>query len=1070
MSNVPETLRRALSERYTFEREIGAGGMGTVYLAHDRKHNRAVAIKVLPQALTATVGADRFLREIEIAAGLSHPNIVPVFDSGDAGGRLYYVMPHIEGTSLKELVQSEGPLDVDRALEIARDVADGLAYAHARGVIHRDIKPANILVSGRHGLIVDFGVALALQAAADPGMTATGVALGTPIYMSPEQFSESHAADARSDIYSLGCAFYEMLTGGPPFQGNSAAAVFAAHLQAEVPPVTRVRPDLPDPVGQIVARMLAKEPDERFQTAAEVVAAIRSARLGRAPESVPALRKLALAGAAIAAAVVTITSFQSDPLPISVSRDAESVVVLPFQDVATTDAERAMLIDLVGEVTRQLNQWESMRAVSQVALAGISFDLGLPGSMLETIDDGVRVAERSGVRTLVALTGRLRGETAVITATQFDAATGRAVGDPIDVYGEAGDPFSLSAELVHAMLGLEGRPEDIVELRRQSASPAALIQQADGRQHLESWDLPAAEAAFRAAIAADSTFAMAHHYLALTLYWQGALDSRLSLLAPEIGRASLAASRHAKGVSARDSVHINAFYRFQDGDYEGAREAYQALIRRDPTDVYALLWLGTVEYHDPWLVENPDGSYRPRMNLNTALAAFTESVRLAPGFQLGYGHLFDITERVLATADFGSGRGFELPRTEAIPPWGALSTPENQISFRAVYADSVVYLTEEEFDAFAQTGAVREGADLLLRSSMRTLRRWADFEPTEAQPLDLLVDWTLRERSRLTVPASPVVLDSLVSVAVELGSRAVALRSDTLPMDLVRLANIALAAGELATADRLVDRAQNALDANPDTYVQPRQAANVYIHRGQPSLAIARLARESHRRLYYIVPETEELVEDRGAEPLVEELRLLAASGVTGAPLEDAFQRLTTLWSLDHYSPTELDAIRLRTANRVAVPLMLDADRARDWLDGLEVRDPIWEIVRAGLLDPAGQALHDDAAEYSGELELEGASRAFVLGRYAQQIDRPDQALRHFSRLDSIPLRIRSRDHGWGLHAQSLYWRARAHEELGDTASAVPLYRRFLEAWSAPDDLLLPLRDSASAALAAAGR
>jgi serine/threonine-protein kinase len=220
--SVSDRLSAALAERYRIERELGQGGMATVYLAHDLKHDRKVALKVLKPELAAVLGAERFVVEIKTTAGLQHPHILPLFDSGTADGFLYYVMPFIEGETLRDKLNRETQLGVDEAVRIAREVADALDYAHGKGVIHRDIKPENILLANGRPMVADFGIALAVSAAAGGRMTETGLSLGTPHYMSPEQATADKEISARSDVYSLGSVLFEMLAGEPPHSGGSA--------------------------------------------------------------------------------------------------------------------------------------------------------------------------------------------------------------------------------------------------------------------------------------------------------------------------------------------------------------------------------------------------------------------------------------------------------------------------------------------------------------------------------------------------------------------------------------------------------------------------------------------------------------------------------------------------------------------------------------------------------------------------------------------------------------------------------------------------------------------------------
>jgi eukaryotic-like serine/threonine-protein kinase len=233
-----ERVQTSLADRYRIEREIGVGGMATVYLAEDLKHHRRVAIKVLNPDLAASLGAERFLREIETTANLRHPHILPLYDSGEAGTLLFYVMPLVEGESLRDRLAREKQLPVVDALRIAHEVADALSYAHARGVIHRDIKPENILIEGGHAVVADFGIARAVRDAGASSLTGTGSSIGTPAYMSPEQAAGEQNVDGRSDQYALACVVFEMLAGQPPFTGPTAASVVHQHMIAEAPPIT----------------------------------------------------------------------------------------------------------------------------------------------------------------------------------------------------------------------------------------------------------------------------------------------------------------------------------------------------------------------------------------------------------------------------------------------------------------------------------------------------------------------------------------------------------------------------------------------------------------------------------------------------------------------------------------------------------------------------------------------------------------------------------------------------------------------------------------------------------------
>ena len=298
MTDTLDRLKAALAGKYTVESELGAGGMATVYLAHDVKHNRKVAIKVLKPELSAVIGGERFVQEIEVTANLQHPNILPLYDSGTATAAdgeatfLYYVMPLIEGESLRDRLDRERQLPVEESVEIAKAVAAALDYAHRHEVVHRDIKPENILVHDGQALVADFGIALAVSAAGGQRMTETGMSIGTPHYMSPEQASADRELDGRTDVYSLGATLHEMLAGQPPFIGASAQAIVARILTEDPPPVTRERQAVPANVESAIAKSLAKLPADRFQTAAEFSTALSSPTFavagsftGRQPEA-----------------------------------------------------------------------------------------------------------------------------------------------------------------------------------------------------------------------------------------------------------------------------------------------------------------------------------------------------------------------------------------------------------------------------------------------------------------------------------------------------------------------------------------------------------------------------------------------------------------------------------------------------------------------------------------------------------------------------------------------------------------------------------------------------------------
>ncbi len=405
MPDLLDSLREALADRYAVERELGRGGMATVFLAEDLKHHRSVAIKVLHAELTAALGTERFLREIETAARLQHPHILPLYDSGAATGFLYYVMPYVEEESLRDRLIREKQLPQEDALRIATEVAGALAYAHSHGVVHRDIKPENIMLSGGTAVVTDFGIARAVSAAGEgQHLTQTGTIIGTPAYMSPEQSTGSHEIDGRSDEYSLACVVYEMLVGEPPFTGPTAQAVIARHSLDMVSPPSIVRSTIPDAVEGAILRALSKVPADRYATTAlfaEVLntpsaatGAHRRATLEggvRRPRSgVWRLASVAVALAALAAYFAIRPGRAGRGTAVG-GLDPRHIAVLYFQDLSPARRLAYLADGLTEALIDALSQVPALSVVSKNGVARFrSADLA-PDSVARALDAGTLV-------------------------------------------------------------------------------------------------------------------------------------------------------------------------------------------------------------------------------------------------------------------------------------------------------------------------------------------------------------------------------------------------------------------------------------------------------------------------------------------------------------------------------------------------------------------------------------------------------------------------------------------------------------------------------------------------------
>ena len=420
-----DRLKVALAGRYTLERELGQGGMAVVYLAEDPRHHRRVALKVLLPELAATVGPDRFLREIKIAAGLNHPHILPLHDSGKADGFLYYVMPYVEGESLRDRLDRDERLAVDEALHFARDVAEGLDYAHSRGVVHRDIKPGDILLSEGHALIADFGVARALSDSTSERMTSTGVTVGSIAYMSPEQAAGERDVDGRSDLYSLGCVVYEMLSGAPPFTGETARAVLLSHLSKAPEPLSSRGVDVPPVVEEALRGLMEKGPDDRWPRAKAFVDSLAGVVVGGAPSAGQTWsrperasgrwRQAAWLGAAAAVLVLLSIPVRSwiamaDAGP---PMDPTKIAVLYFDDLSL-DQDLAYLADgLTEALIHALGEIEPLRVISRNGVKPYR-DLLIP------IDSLARIL---GVGSLVEGSVERSGDQLVATVQLVDGTT-----------------------------------------------------------------------------------------------------------------------------------------------------------------------------------------------------------------------------------------------------------------------------------------------------------------------------------------------------------------------------------------------------------------------------------------------------------------------------------------------------------------------------------------------------------------------------------------------------------------------------------------------------------------------
>ncbi|MEP6495357.1 MAG: protein kinase [bacterium] len=522
-----ERITRALARRYRVERELGAGGMATVYLADDLRHARKVAVKVLREDLSASIGAARFQQEIDIAARLQHPHILPLLDSGQADRLLYYVMPFVEGRSLRERLNRDGALPAHDAVRILTGVVDALAYAHRQGVVHRDIKPGNILLTGRHAVVADFGVAKAMHDAANAKeITATGLTLGTPTYMSPEQATADPTLDHRSDIYAVGVMAYEMIAGRPPFVAKLAQQVVIAHITEKPQPLSVHTPEISRELERVVMRCLEKLPDDRYQTAEELLADLEASTTmsGEAVAAVPGhLRRWAnvTATVIVIGAVVAIAglAWKSGRLGRVSSESREPVLaVLPFENLGPADQEY-FADGMTEEVTGRLTKLPGLKVIARTSVMQYK----------RTTKSIPQIAKELGADFLVEGTvrweknadgtGRVRiapqvvraGDGTHVWGEEYDKPYGTAI---FDIQSEIADRVS---EALSVKLATDGkRSAQVAPTKNLEAYDLYLRGRAEMDRDLgQNWEAERkALDLFQKAVQLDPTFALAHEALA----------------------------------------------------------------------------------------------------------------------------------------------------------------------------------------------------------------------------------------------------------------------------------------------------------------------------------------------------------------------------------------------------------------------------------------------------------------------------------------------------------------------------------------------------------------------------
>jgi serine/threonine-protein kinase len=673
LPNLLPRLQAHLADRYRLERELGRGGMATVYLARDLKHDRPVALKVLRPELAASLGAERFLLEIRVTARLQHAHILPLLDSGvlETGpGRSlpFYVMPYVEGESLRDRLRRETQLPLDEAVRIAAEVGGALGYAHGQGVVHRDVKPENILLSGDQAIVADFGIARAASLARGERLTETGLALGTPHYMSPEQVAGDREVDARADVYALGCVLYEMLAGEPPFTGPTAQAVAARALTEAAPLIRRSRPTAPEAIERIIDRALAKLPADRFPTGAEFGAALSRAAAAPSPtlpaSNVSRRRRwgIALGALVLGAAAVALLRFRP---PSGIIASASSIAVLPFTPSSTDTALSRLGRDLVFTLSAELDGLGGIRVVdAHSVLAHIR-----PDEL--AAEDLPALARRFGAGSLVQgslvrVGPGVRLDLALIAADSGAAPLARAtVTAPPDSVAVLTDSAARALLVQIWSRGSPPTPSLDGALRTRSVPALRAFLQGEGEITGGQWE--AAALSYQRAMEADPTFWLAYARHVYARHW--------SLLEPGDSVVELLRRSRAE-LPERERLSTEAI--ILEGQDSIARSLERA---RAAGERYPDSWFG-------WLIDGDELlHYGPVLGhtLDESRAAFERAIALNPRLIPAWEHLMPVALRQGDTA--ATTRALEaLDRLDAGPTLTADGYGNRMLQYRFLRA------------------------------------------------------------------------------------------------------------------------------------------------------------------------------------------------------------------------------------------------------------------------------------------------------------------------------------------------------------------------------------------------
>ena len=1019
-------LRSALAGRYTFERVLGEGAMGRVVLARDITLDRFVAIKVIsPELSAASMFRERFLLEARTVARLRHANIVTVHEAGEAAGHLYFVMEYVAGRSLRELIDGDR-LTPDRVAAILAEVADALAYAHAQGIVHRDVKPENVLIDDATGraMLTDFGIARALSAAGDGRLTGTGLLVGSPRYMSPEQAAGERELDGRTDIYSLGLVGYEMLTGESPFPGASGASLIARQITQAAPPVKSRAPNAPPSLATAIDRALEKDPEGRWQQASDMAGAIRGTTPAVTVRRDSVARRwrpaLIAAGAVIVAALAWGIA---RPSRSSAADDRRPLLVIPFGVIrgdASLDWLRQGSVDML---TRNLAQWRDVPVVDYEHTLDLIREAGLEGASTIGLSESRQLARQAKAGTVLLGQLQRNGDSIMVVARLYDVDDGSLVKEiPVSERADA-DTRWLFDDLANQMLGLAGgAPSNrkVQVARITTASVEAYRHYLHGARALHAWNLEAADSAFDRATKIDSTFALAYYKRAQTQGWRRSSDTLARYYARQ-------AAAHSERLPARERALVEGTLDFLEGNYTRAQERFRTLLGQDSTDAEAWYGLGDATYH-----QQAKGLPEVAARFTSALQAFNRAIAFDSSFHLAYSHQIEIYRRVGSPSFpwiIENDTLRYLASEEDARRFGRDRIEKARARARELAIASALHWVDADpaagpayhalGDAYAAAGRYDEAIATLERAMRQPTSRHPDFAYRMAsyrlgrQPNEALA--ALRQAMQ-TYPA-----DSLAR-------RGTASRMGML----VTAGNVAAATGALADMDRLF-----AIVATVDPVLPGSQRSG----HPEPTSSYIGPLRITTRAILGLATTADRRFIDSAIA------RIQRLPDPAGSAARQQQWGLAYAGYVISHDPKYLDIIRRWSGKEP--PLVLQA------LAALRQGDTARAAQLAARFPPP-----DTARLVSAPNEIDDQlNQALVLSAVGQ----PRAAIAIFEAIDPSRLYILEADPRWAVYARSLFERGLLYEQVGDRAKAIASYERYLDLMRDADAALEPQKQGARA-------